>query len=51
MTKDKGLIKSYAKTTVDNMDFVRVTNLAEDGELINITMYLSCFGKYKKVYT
>lgn len=50
MTKDKGLIKSYSKATVDNMNFVRVSNLTEDGELINITMYLETVGKYKKVY-
>lgn len=50
MTKDKGLITTYSKAKIEGMEFVRVSNLTDNGELVNITMYLKVAEKYKKVF-
>lgn len=49
MSKVKGLKKNVVKATVDGMEFVRVTNLDANGELINVIMYLNVNGRYKVV--
>jgi len=50
MTKDKGLIKTYSKAKIDDMEFIRVSNLTDNGEIINIAMYLKVAEKYKKIF-
>lgn len=49
MSKFKGLKKNIVKSTIDNMEFVRVTNLNEQNELINVNIYTKINDKYKSV--
>lgn len=45
----QGLKKNVVKATVDGMDFVRVTNISANDELINVIMYTKVNGKYKVI--
>lgn len=45
----QGLKKNVVKATVDGMEFVRVTNLSANDELINVIMYTKVNNKYKVV--
>lgn len=49
MSKIQGLKKNVVKATIEGMDFVRVTNLNPNSELINVVMYIKVNGKYKVV--
>lgn len=49
MSKIQGLKKNVVKATIEGMDFVRVTNLNPNSELINVVMYLKVNGKYRVV--
>ena len=45
----QGLKKNVVKATVDGMEFVRVTNLSANDEIINVIMYTKVNGKYKVI--
>lgn len=49
MSKVQGLKKNVVKATIEGMEFVRVTNLDANGELINVIMYTKVNDRYKVV--
>lgn len=47
--KIQGLKKNVVKAVIDDMEFIRVTNLDSNGDIINVIMYMKTNDKYKVV--